>query len=55
MINDFISVYDNSFTSDECEEYINLIEHYISNGLVTKEKKVLQPMLFHCLFQIYLK
>ena len=41
MINDFISVYDNSFTSDECEEYINLIEHYISNGLVTKEKKVL--------------
>ena len=41
MIHDFISVYDNSFTSDECEEYINLIEHYISNGLITKEEKAL--------------
>ena len=41
MIHDFISVYDNSFTSDECEEYINLVEHYISNGLITKEEKAL--------------
>ena len=40
MIHDFISVYDNSFTSDECEEYIKLVEHYISNGLITKEEKV---------------
>ena len=39
MINDFISVYDNSFTSDECEEYIKLVEHYISNGVVTKEDR----------------
>ena len=39
MIHDFISVYDNSFTSDECEEYINLIEHYISNGVITKEDR----------------
>ena len=39
MINDFISVYDNSFTSDECEEYINLIEHYIINGVITKEDR----------------
>ena len=39
MINDFISVYDNSFTSDECEEYINLIEHYILNGVITKEDR----------------
>ena len=37
MIHDFISVYDNSFTSDECEEYIKLVEHYISNGVITKE------------------
>ena len=37
MINDFISVYDDSFTSDECKEYIDLIEHYISNGVITKE------------------
>ena len=39
MIHDFISVYDNSFTSDECEEYINLIEHYIINGVITKEDR----------------
>ena len=39
MINDFISVYDNSFTSDECEEYIKLLEHYISNGVITKEDR----------------
>ena len=39
MINDFISVYDNSFTSDECEEYINLIDHYILNGVITKEDR----------------
>ena len=39
MINDFISVYDNSFTSDECEEYIKLVEHYISNGVITKEDR----------------
>ena len=39
MIHDFISVYDNSLTSDECEYYINLIEHYISNGLITKEER----------------
>ena len=39
MIHDFISVYDNSFTSDECEEYIKLLEHYISNGVITKEDR----------------
>ena len=39
MIHDFISVYDNSFTSDECEEYIKLVEHYISNGVITKEDR----------------
>ena len=39
MIHDFISVYDNSFTSDECEEYINLIDHYILNGVITKEDR----------------
>ena len=39
MIHDFIAVYDNSFTSDECEEYINLIEHYIINGVITKEDR----------------
>ena len=41
MINDFISVYDNLYTKEECEEYINLIEHYISNGLILKEEKTL--------------
>ena len=40
MINDFIAVYDKLFTSEECEEYIDLVEHYISNGLITKEEKV---------------
>ena len=39
MIHDFIAVYDNSFTSDECEEYIKLLEHYISNGVITKEDR----------------
>ena len=39
MIHDFISVYDNILTSDECEYYIKLVEHYISNGLITKEDK----------------
>ena len=40
MINDFIEVYDKYFSSEECKEYIDLVEHYISNGLVTKEDKV---------------
>ena len=40
MINDFIAVYDKLFTSEECEDYIELVEHYISNGLITKEEKV---------------
>ena len=35
MIHDFISTYENILTSDECKYYINLIEHYISNGLIT--------------------
>ena len=39
MIHDFISVYDNILTPDECEYYINLVEHYILNGLITKEEK----------------
>ncbi len=39
MIHDFISVFDNSFTSNECEDYINLVEHYISNGVMTKEDR----------------
>ena len=41
MIHDFISTYENILTSDECKYYINLIEHYISNGLITKELKAL--------------
>ncbi len=41
MINDFISVYDNLYSNEECEEYINLIEHYISTGLILKEEKTL--------------
>ena len=41
MINDFISVYDNFYSNEECEEYINLIEHYISTGLILKEEKTL--------------
>ena len=39
MIHDFISVYENVLTADECEYYINLVEHYISNGLIIKEEK----------------
>ena len=39
MINDFIAVYENILTPDECEYYINLVEHYILNGLITKEEK----------------
>ena len=39
MINDFISVYENVLIPDECEYYINLVEHYILNGLITKEEK----------------
>ena len=41
MIHDFISVYENVLIPDECEYYINLVEHYISNGLITKEEKAL--------------
>ena len=41
MINDFISTYENILTSDECKYYINLVEHYIANGLITKEQKAL--------------
>ena len=40
MIHDFISVYENVLTADECEYYINLVEHYISNGLIIKEEKI---------------
>ena len=39
MINDFISVVDNFMTPDECLEYISLIEHYISNGVIIKENE----------------
>ena len=39
MIHDFISVHENILSSDECEHYIKLVEHYISNGLITKEEK----------------
>ena len=41
MIHDFISVHENILSSDECEHYIKLVEHYISNGLITKEEKAL--------------
>ena len=41
MINDFIEVYDKLFNSEECDYYIELLEHYISNGLITKEEKAL--------------
>ena len=49
MINDFISVYDNSFTSDECEEYIKLVEHYISNGVITKEDRAYHKTDHFCM------
>ena len=39
MIHDFISVYENVLIPDECEYYINLVEHYISNGVITKEDR----------------
>ena len=37
MINDFILTYDNIFSKDECEDYINRINHYINTGIVFKE------------------
>ena len=40
-MNDFISVFDNFMSTDECEEYITLIEHYISNGIILKENESL--------------
>lgn len=36
-MNDFISVIDDFMSPEECNEYINLIEHYVSNGLIVKE------------------
>ena len=38
MLNDFISVIDNCISKDDCQQYIDWIEHYISNGLVFKER-----------------
>ena len=37
MLNDFISVIDNCISKDDCQQYIDWLEHYISNGLVFKE------------------
>ena len=37
MINDFILTYDNIFSKDECEDYIDRINHYINAGIVFKE------------------
>ena len=37
MINDFILTYDNVFSKDECEDYIDRVNHYISTGIVFKE------------------
>ena len=37
MLNDFISVIDNCISEDDCQQYIDWIEHYISNGVVFKE------------------
>ena len=37
MLNDFISVIDNCISEDDCQQYIDWLEHYISNGLVFKE------------------
>ena len=37
MINDFISVIDDFYTKEQCEEYINFIEHYVNHGLMIKE------------------
>ena len=34
----YFEVYDKLFNSEECDYYINLLEHYISNGLITKEE-----------------
>ena len=34
MINDFISVIDDFYTKEQCEEYINFIEHYVNHGLM---------------------
>ena len=38
MITDFIGVIDNVVTTEECDEYISRIEHYISNSIVFKEE-----------------
>ena len=37
MLNDFISVIDNCISEDDCQQYIDWLDHYISNGLVFKE------------------
>ena len=37
MINDFIAITDNFYTKEQCEEYINFIEHYVNHGLIVKE------------------
>lgn len=39
MLNDFIFIADDLLSSEECEEYIRLIEHYVSNGLILKESE----------------
>ena len=40
-MNDFISVIDDFMPPDDCDEYISLIEHYISNGYIFKENESL--------------
>ena len=39
MINDFISIIDDFYTKEQCEEFINFIEHYVNYGLITKENE----------------
>ena len=41
MINDFIAITDNFYTKEQCEEYINFIEHYVNHGLIVKEDEKL--------------
>ena len=41
MITDFISIYDNLFSHEECEEYMNFVDHYIKVGVVFKEDNLL--------------
>ena len=36
-MNDFISIIDNFLSKEDCEQYIDWIEHYVSNSVMLKE------------------